>query len=485
MAFPRWFSLLCIVSLAGCSQNSRTVLHMAAELEARGRFTAASDHLEHAARGASAADAAVFERERERLRRIRLDHPYTDSTLYLELTRRFDELPWQEFSSWVKEGRFDSRMIDDTLRFFALSRRNLFWRYPQLNARRLPAPNDSVYEHRLLAATRAITRQAEQTGSVRVLPLQFILRMRVSVDGGIVPPGELVRAWLPVPRGFPHQREFMVLSSAPPVTALAPAEAPARSAYFENRAEGSEPIVFELTYRFTADGVRFPMHASDILPYERDDPVVARYTGEAPHVQFTPSVREASQMILGPGEPNPLLRARRIFNWITENFLYSHAEEYSTLRNISQYCLERRRGDCGQLALLFITLCRLNDVPARWQSGWWIFPGSKTIHDWAEIYLNPYGWVPVDPNMGMEALRYHTTLTWAERREVRDFFFGGLDQYRVAANADHSQALTPEKRALRSDDVDFQRGEVEFGTTNVYFDSRSYELVVEEARALR
>jgi len=87
--------------------------------------------------------------------------------------------------------------------------------------------------------------------------------------------------------------------------------------------------------------------------------------------------------------------------------------------------------------------------------------------------------------MGMEALRYHTSLTWAERGEVRDFFFGGLDQFRIAANADHAQPLTPPKRTLRSDDVDFQRGEVEFGATNIYFDERSYGLIVEGTRALR
>ena len=84
--------------------------------------------------------------------------------------------------------------------------------------------------------------------------------------------------------------------------------------------------------------------------------------------------------------------------------------------------------------------------------------------------------------MGMEAFRYHTTLTWAERKEVRDFFFGGLDQYRIAANSDHAQTLIPPKSTIRSDDVDFQRGEVEFGTTNVYFDARSYALVVEDTR---
>ena len=51
---------------------------------------------------------------------------------------------------------------------------------------------------------------------------------------------------------------------------------------------------------------------------------------------------------------------------------------------------------------------------------------------------------------------------------MRDFYFGGLDQYRMIANSDHSQALTPPKNTMRSDDVDFQRGELEYGDQNIY-----------------
>ena len=66
-------------------------------------------------------------------------------------------------------------------------------------------------------------------------------------------------------------------------------------------------------------------------------------------------------------------------------------------------------GDCGQEAMLFITLCRLNGVPARWQSGWNTFSRDKSNHDWTEIYLAPYGWMPADPYMGAlgDALRDH------------------------------------------------------------------------------
>jgi transglutaminase-like putative cysteine protease len=130
--------------------------------------------------------------------------------------------------------------------------------------------------------------------------------------------------------------------------------------------------------------------------------------------------------------------------------------------------------------MLFITLCRLNGVPARWQTGWHIFPGLKSIHDWSEIYLAPYGWMPVDPYMGIHAMQLSKSLTPEQQREVRDFYFGGLDQYRIIANDDHNQTLNPPKESMRSDNVDFQRGELEWGAHNIYFDKYSYQLTYKE-----
>jgi len=82
--------------------------------------------------------------------------------------------------------------------------------------------------------------------------------------------------------------------------------------------------------------------------------------------------------------------------------------------------------------------------------------------------------------MGIFAMRYYTSLPPEDRRRLRDFYFGGLDQYRMAANSDHCQPLDPPKRTLRSDTVDFQRGEVEWEGGNIYFDRYSYSLNVEE-----
>ncbi len=77
-------------------------------------------------------------------------------------------------------------------------------------------------------------------------------------------------------------------------------------------------------------------------------------------------------------------------------------------------------------------------------------------------------------------MRYCTSLAPEERRELRDFYFCGNDQYRMAANADHNQQFDPPKKTMRTDDVDFQRGELEYGDTNLYLDKFTYSLTAEQ-----
>ena len=52
------------------------------------------------------------------------------------------------------------------------------------------------------------------------------------------------------------------------------------------------------------------------------------------------------------------------------------------------------------------------------------------------------------------------------------------DHERVVFCRDHARPLVPPKASSRSDDVDFQRGEVEWGAParNVYFDAMDFEL---------
>jgi len=449
---------------------AENALAQAAQLEIAGRFNEASNVLNQAlTSNPPGALAGKIGFELERLQRIRMDFPLTRDALFDRLQNSVRDLTTKEFNQWVSEGRFDSRNIDGQVWFMSSSVSNLFFRHPELEARRVDASQKDFLE-----LCRSIKQAAQHEGRPYVLPKRFDVTMTVTVESNAAPAGQLIRAWLPIPRTYPYQTEIEIVTSSPPAKAIAPADSPIRSAYFEQSANGGGPTEFMLHYRYTHAAVWFDIDPKRVTPFDGHDPEIAAFAHESPHVIFTPEMRALSKRIVG-ADKNPALQAKKIYDWISENIQYSFTPEYSTIRNISDYIRARGYGDCGQEALLFMTLCRLNGIPARWQSGWRVGLGSG-IHDWAEIYLAPYGWVPVDPTIGVWAVHTATSLTPSERREVRDFYFGGLDQWRMAANSDHSQTLSPPKNSFRSDDVDFQRGELECGNQNIYFNHFSYKL---------
>ncbi len=356
---------------------------------------------------------------------------------------------------------------------------NLFFRYPELNARRVPPRDTAGLERSRWETCVAIRKAAQAERRPYVLPKRFHATMAVTAAANAAPAGEIIRAWLPIPRRYPFQGDFQLLSTSSMAKRVADEQNPIRSLYLEQPALRDKKTLFSAAYAYTVCGVWFDLKPAEVRPCNPSEAALKRFLAEGPHVRFTPGIRALSRQIVGP-ETNPCLKARKCYDWIADHLQYSYAIEYSTIRNLSDYCLRNGYGDCGQKALLFITLCRLNGIPARWQSGWNTFPGETTIHDWSEIYLAPWGWLPVDPYMGVYATRYATSLDPEQRRELRDFYFGGLDQYRMAANSDHNQTLTPPKQSLRSDDVDFQRGELEWGGHNIYFDQYTYSLTLNE-----
>jgi transglutaminase-like putative cysteine protease len=473
------FMFLVIVQL----RAQQDVLTQARTLEESGKFSEAAalltSGMNQPGRSADAKRALAW--EIERLDRIRFDYSYSADRLFAQVQRSVKNVTREEFDRWDAEGKFDKRSIDGELRYLNVSRSNLFWRYPEIAARRVNPPNDSAFDRAVWKNCIDIMKASMASGEPYVHPKTFRVVMTLTIDSGAVPAGETVRAWLPVPRTYPFQREFRLVASDPPVVSIAPDESPIRSAYLERVASHAGPTKFRIEYEYTADGIWFNTATEAVAEYDTDDPEYRRYTAEAPHIVFTDAMKALAKEIAGT-ETNPLVRARSFYRWIAENIQYSYAREYSTIRNIGGYCLEKKYGDCGQEAFLFMTLCRLSGIPARWQSAWFTFPGGKTIHDWCEISIPPYGWIPVDPYMGIFAMQYLETLGPVQQRAIRDFYFGGLDQYRIAANSDHCQTLEPAKQYFRSDVVDFQRGEVEWSGGNIYFDKWDYSLTIEEKK---
>ena len=186
------------------------------------------------------------------------------------------------------------------------------------------------------------------------------------------------------------------------------------------------------------------------------------YTDELlPHIRFTPYMVELANKIRGD-ETNPLKIARKVYNYITENINYSYLRDYLYIENIPEYVLKNGKGDCGAQALTFITLCRILKVPARWESGLRVGPNINSIHDWAQIYVAPYGWIPVDLTDGGGARRNLDTLK-------REYSFGNIDPYRMTACNDYQMPFDPPKNFMRTDPYDNQLGEAEYNDFGLGF----------------
>ena len=92
------------------------------------------------------------------------------------------------------------------------------------------------------------------------------------------------------------------------------------------------------------------------------------------------------------------------------------------------------------------------------------------MHDWAEVYVSPWGWLPVDVSYGLQE---------SADPKIREFYFGHLDSYRLIVSLDYGWPLDPSKKYLRSEPADFQRGEVEIDGRNLYFDEWEWRIQFE------
>lgn len=476
----RLIILLCLSSLELVAQSQP--LTKAAGLEKQGRLQQAVKLLNDFI--ASHPQLAAADKQRvafaaERLQRLPLDYPLSRDELYKKVFESVANLTAAEFAAWEKEGRFDHILVEGETRYHYASRSNLFYRYPDLRRRRLEKTDESVFEAAMLDYCRSIKKAAGRTKDRYVLPQRFRATMTMTIAADKVPAGETVRCWLPYARAYPFQTDMEIIEAVPPVIGVDEPQSPIRSIYLEQTAESGKPVEFSVQFEFTSWATFNAVAPDRVRPYRTERAEYRQYTAEQPpHVLFTPELKALAAEIVG-AEKNAYIKARRIYDWVSAHLRYSYMIEYSLVDNLSMYALQHRYGDCGVQSLLFITLCRISGVPARWQGCWMFFPGEKTIHDWAEFYVEPYGWLPCDPYEGSWAMHDITTLTEAERNEIRDFYFGNMSAFRMVANAEHHAELYPPKIGFRSDVVDFQRGEVEWGGKNLYFNERSFTWRVE------
>ncbi|MGN6112719.1 MAG: transglutaminase-like domain-containing protein [Luteimonas sp.] len=459
---------------AGAEVSANPAVTAVAAQVDRGDFAGARAAIEAALPAASPLDRRVLEFQRERMRRILLDFDQDAAQVQARLRRQIPDLTDAEFARWDAQGLLERMDIDGRRLYFNRTASNLFRVSAEARARRVdpkpftasPLESTNPHHREAVAAARA-------SGSDSVLPRRLRIVQSLVVNADAVPAGQTVRAWIPYPREIPGQQEdIRYVASEPAAHEIAPASTLQRTVYFEKPAVAGKKTEFQVAYDVTISARHFDVDADKVVPAEIT-PELAPFVAErAPHIVFTDDLRAFSRQVVGD-EKNPWRIAQKLYAAV-DRIPWAGAREYSTISNISDYALHAGHGDCGQQTLLLITLLRLNGIPARWQSGMMFADdGAKqtywNLHDWGQLYIAPYGWMPVDVTFGR--------LDDADPA-VAGFYLGGLDGYRIAFNDDYGRPFAPAKTHFRSETVDLQRGEAEWSGGNLYFDQWDYDFVV-------
>ena len=394
--------------------------------------------------------------QREIMRRLPAEYPYTRTEAMAIIHQDIPDFSEEEFDTLVDNGRIYWLYVNGEVHYFRRFYDTLLKTEKEIALRagqQMPGNEKDTGKGLVSEAIRIMKTEGSLTKRIRI-------RHTIRLDDEHFTPGMFLRVHLPVAADCDQQSDIRIEKVWPENGRVDASDAPQRAVCWEETM--AENHAFEVEYSYTHKAI---YHDTSIMKGAGEQPSFD--TEEiSPHVTFTPYIRELVNT-LTEGVTDPMDKARRFYDFITLNTRYSFQPEYFVLENIPEGCARNFTGDCGVLALLFITLCRCAGIPAQWQSGNCAEPGDMGSHDWARFYVAPHGWLYADPSFGGGAVRRNN-------EEERQFYFGNLDPYRMVANRAFQAPFTIDKQQWRADPYDNQSGEMETSDRGFQFDEFIY-----------
>ncbi len=468
--------ILVILFISACSskQEEVTLVRIDAEEQA-GNFSKAQKLIDLYIAQNDLSEKEIYDLNfrKDIMDRIGVDFSKKKDDVKGFIKKYYPDVDDNMLSRWEANKSLEMMVIDGEKRYLSRAAPNLFRIAEEAKKKKeeLDGTEKDAVEKVLEKHLPAVINELKGTPKTQTKSVRMKVKYEVTLKPDVVPDGEIVRCWLPYPReDNRRQTDVRLLSVNDNNYIISPKDYAHRTIYVEKVTEKGKPLTFSLEFSYASAAEWFDLENKDIKPYDTVSSLYKEYTAEREsHIIFTDKIKEVSAQIIG-NETDPYEKVKKIFMWINM-FPWAGAREYSTLYNIPEYVLEHKHGDCGQVALLFITLARYNGIPAKWQSGFMMHPEGLNLHDWAEVYFEGVGWVPVDQSFGRRDLNIG--------EDVRYFYANGIDAYRWIVNDDYSQPLFPAKTYPRSETVDFQRGELEWRGGNIYFDQWNWDIDVE------
>lgn len=180
-------------------------------------------------------------------------------------------------------------------------------------------------------------------------------------------------------------------------------------------------------------------------------------------------------------ETTILGKARAVYDWVVVN-TKRDPDVRGCGVGIVEQTITKLSGKCADLSSVYVSMARAVGVPSREVFG--LRLGKKNdqdmtggYHCWAEFYLPGTGWVPVDPS---DVRKYMLTekKELAEVSELREYYFGSVDEYRVALKyGGRGVVLAPPQKDQPINYLMYPYAEVD-GKALDYFEPNSFKFSV-------
>lgn len=396
-----------------------------------------------------------LELEKELLPRRLRRYPYTRETAMKRMRERVPDFTEAELDAMETDGCVDYIYYGGEKRYVSSFSGTLIRMSKDLAAREVkqPEPDDGTNLDDFIADIKEKGFSA----------YRFRIKSSLKIEDDFFDPAKTYTVHIPVPARSAQQDESKIRVCADGY--VSSPDACQRTVCFQRRSDTNLPFEMEIEYESRlkyVDPFRdVPRIVYPDVPAPCEDDLSEQY----PHIAFTPYLRQLAAWIAGD-EKRPLYLAKRVYDYITRNVRYSFMRTYFLIDRHAEYCALNMKGDCGLQAILFITLCRILGIPARWQSGWTVDKFSTGDHDWAMFWTAEFGWLFADPSYGGGAHRMG-------KEDRRQYYFGNLDCFRMVANSRYQSEFDPPKKHERFDPYDSQDGEVETETEG--FDSNAFD----------
>jgi transglutaminase-like putative cysteine protease len=236
--------------------------------------------------------------------------------------------------------------------------------------------------------------------------------------------------------------------------------------YLEVHAPQEKQINFRETFILTRTEIRKavdPAATRPLTDQERTD--LAQYLQPSTYVIVNDEIKALANQIVS-GEQNPVVAARKIYDWTLQNIDYwvkdpEHLK--ASPAGSTEYCLRSKTGNCTDFHSLFSSLTQAVGIPTRIVYGSLLKPTlngldvDASYHCWIQFYAPNLNWVTLDVSVA-DIYMGDFPLTEKNQKLVElttavgyrggdpamvDYYFGNLDERRVVWSIGRDLRLDP------------------------------------------